>query len=231
MGLKQDRNKLRTRRDQVDRLIAEKTREQRKLRRRIERKRDRKAEAETDQRKEDLADQIEALKSERAQIIDRMESLSARSGNLGVAIKRITKKIRRRRRRKKDYASKHFRYSEFDCKNGQKIPEASKPAVREWCKRVGEPARARFGSVSITSGYRPAAYNASIGGATNSVHIWDYPGRNCKAVAVDFTCASGSARDWFDFTAGKADGRGLYWSFHHADTRNNIGWPDTTWAG
>jgi hypothetical protein len=91
--------------------------------------------------------------------------------------------------------------------------------------------RERFGAVHVNSGYRPTAYNASVGGELNSVHIYDYPGRDCRAVAVDVTCEKGSASDWYAFTAGKADGRGLYGTFHHADTRSRIGWPDSTWSG
>jgi GH24 family phage-related lysozyme (muramidase) len=47
-----------------------------------------------------------------------------------------------------------------------------------------ERVRQRFGSKSIilTSGYRPAAINASVGGATNSEHLYSAPGVG----AVDF---------------------------------------------
>jgi hypothetical protein len=91
--------------------------------------------------------------------------------------------------------------------------------------------RKSFGAVHINSGYRPTAYNASVGGEPNSVHIYDYPGRNFLAVAADITCENGSPADWYAFTAGKADGRGTYATFHHADTRSRIGWPDATWTG
>lgn len=189
------------------------------LREQVKDKRNRQDDAKTDARADDLADQIDALAGELNRLVPRY--------------KKVLRKIERAANRRKDYASKNFRYSEFDCNNGQKIPEASKPAVREWCRRIGEPARAKFGPVGITSGFRPSAYNASIGGATNSVHIWDYPGRECKAVAVDWYAASGGPRDWYDFAEGKADGRGYYPNsgFTHSDTRNNIGWPDATWSG
>lgn len=188
----------------------------------IRNKRERLRTTDTPQRREDLADEIEALRHD-------LDRLVPRYKKLGRQIKRQAKKLRR----SKYYASQNFMYSEFDCKNGQKIPAASRPAVREWCRRVGEPARAKFGPVGITSGFRPSGYNSDIGGAPNSVHIWDYPGRECKAVAVDWYAASGGPREWYDFTAGRADGRGYYpySGFHHADTRNNIGWPDATWSG
>jgi hypothetical protein len=66
------------------------------------------------------------------------------------------------------------------------------------------------------------------GGEPNSVHIYDYPGRN---FAADITCETGSPAEWYAFTAGKADGRGIYSTFHHADNRGRIPWPDATWSG
>jgi hypothetical protein len=70
-----------------------------------------------------------------------------------------------------------------------------------------------------------------VGGEPNSVHIYDYPGRNFAAVAVDITCETGSPEEWYAFTAGKANGRGIYATFHHADNRSRIGWSDATWSG
>ena len=209
------RKKLRARRREIEARIA-------KLRAKVKDKRERQDDAKTDNRADELADDIDAL-------VAKLDRLVPRYKKLGKKIERLAKKAQRR----KHYASKHFLYSEFNTKDGTQIPEASKPALREWCQRIGEPARARFGTVHITSGFRHASYNAAIGGATNSVHIWDYPGRDCKAIAVDWWAESGGPRDWFDFADGRADGRGYYPNsgFTHSDTRNNIGWPDATWSG
>ena len=138
---------------------------------------------------------------------------------------------RQKIKERQDRPSPHFAYAEFDCRNGQDLPEAAEEAVKDWCRRIGEPLREGFGPVHINSAYRPASYNASIGGELNSVHIYDYAGRNFQAVAVDITCTKDSPAEWYAFTAGKADGRGLYGTFHHADNRGRIGWPDATWSG
>ena len=144
------------------------------------------------------------------------------------------KRLRDRRRRieeAKDRPSPNFDWAEFDCKDGTPLPEESKPAVKHWCLTVGEPVRAKFGSVHINSAFRHRVYNARIGGESNSVHIYDFPGRDFKAAAVAFSGERGTPADWYAFTAGKADGRGRYATFHHADNRNRIGWPDAVWSG
>jgi predicted nucleic acid-binding Zn-ribbon protein len=195
-------------------------------------------------RLESLSGIIEEGIATRDRLLDRLDRLREREaeaeGVLDEAIKerdedrKALERMRERRKRIKertDRPSAHFAYAEFDCRNGQKLPKASEPAVKDWCERIGEPLRKRFGAVHINSGYRPAAYNASVGGEQNSVHIYDYPGRNFAAVAVDITCEKGSPQEWYAFTAGKADGRGIYATFHHADTRARIGWGSATWSG
>jgi len=198
---------LESRLDSLAGLIEEGLATRDRLIARLDRLRDREAEAQRvlDETTSERAEDLEALKRMRARrqkINDRM-----------------------------DRPSPHFAYAEFDCRNGQELPKAAEPAVKDWCERIGEPLRERFGAVHINSGFRPADYNASVGGEPNSVHIYDYPGRNCGAVAVDITCATGSPDEWYAFTAGKADGRGIYATFHHADTRSRIDWPVATWSG
>lgn len=141
---------------------------------------------------------------------------------------------RRRKRRRENRGgdlTKNFSVAEFDCNDGTPVPKEAYEALEIWCKTIGEPLRERFGSVHVNSGFRHASYNARIGGEPNSIHIYNYPGRNGRAVAVDLTCASGTPADWFNFTAGRADGRGKYSTFHHADNRNRIGWGDAVWYG
>lgn len=198
-------------------------------------------------RLEQLADEYDEAIATRDRILDRLDRLQDKHADakefLQLAIeesredREALQRLRRRRKRaleareRNDRPSPNFDWAEFDCNDGTQLPEAAKPAVRHWCETIGEPVRARYGSVHINSAYRHRAYNARIGGAPASVHIVDYPGRDCKAVAVDFRCATGTPTDWFNFTAGKADGRGRYSTFHHADTRNRIGWPDASWSG
>jgi hypothetical protein len=191
-----------------------------------------------------LSGLIEEGLATRDRLLDRLDRLKEREAEAEAVLdEAITEREedrdaleRMRARRKKikdrlDRPSPHFAYAEFDCRNGQKLPEEAEPAVKDWCERIGEPLRKKFGAVHINSGYRPAAYNASVGGEPNSVHIYDFPGRNFAAVAVDVTCETGSPEDWYAFTAGKADGRGIYATFHHADTRGRIPWSAATWSG
>lgn len=195
-------------------------------------------------RLDDLSGLVEEGLATRDRLLDRLDRLRDRESEaekvLGEAIderdedREALERIRARRKKiqdRMDRPSPHFAYAEFDCRNGQDLPEAAEPAVKVWCERIGEPLRKQFGPVHINSGYRPTEYNASVGGEPNSVHIYDFPGRSFAAVAVDITCETGSPEEWYAFTAGKADGRGIYATFHHADTRGQIGWADATWSG
>jgi Peptidase M15 len=198
---------------------------------------------------DELAGQLEEDIATRDRWLDRLDRAQVRVARAKAALeaavaesaedREALERLRARRKRAQqagaDRPSPNFTWAEFDCNDGTPIPEASKPAIRAWCAKIGEPLRARFGAVHVNSGHRHRAYNASIGGEPNSVHIYDYPGRlppqDDGAVAVDFRCATGSPAEWYAFTAGKADGRGRYATFHHADNRNRIGWPDSTWQG
>jgi hypothetical protein len=96
----------------------------------------------------------------------------------------------------------HFRLSEFDSHDGALVPGEHEDDVRRWCEWIGEPMRARFGAVAITSGYRSAAHNRAVGGARASVHLLRTPlpdrGRSSSAIAVaaDVTCENGSPGAW-----------------------------------
>jgi hypothetical protein len=204
-------------------------------------------ELELSARLDELAGQLDEAIAIRDRILDHLDRLTDKREDAKAILEKAIdeskedrealQRMRARRKRMReaherdDRPSRHFSWAEFDCNDGTPLPEESKAAVRNWCLVIGEPARARFGSVHINSAFRHRAYNARIGGEDNSVHIYDFPGRNFRAVAVDFSCAQGGPLDWFNFTAGKADGRGRYGTFHHADTRNRIGWPDVTWSG
>ncbi len=148
--------------------------------------------------------------------------------------RRALARMRSRRRRiqeareRNDRPSSNFDWAEFDCNDGTPIPEVAKPAIRHLCETVLEPLRAQFGAIHINSGYRTDAWNAHVGGETNSVHKYHV---HIKAVAADCICAKGSPSQWHAFTAGKADGRGVYSSFVHNDNRNRIGWSDAVWSG
>jgi hypothetical protein len=177
-----------------------------------------------------LLDRLDRLREREAEAENVLNEATSERSEDREALKRMRAR-RKKIKDRQDRPSPHFAYAEFDCRNGQELPKGAEPAVKDWCERIGEPLRKKFGPVHINSGYRPVEYNASVGGESNSVHIYDYPGRNFAAVAVDITCETGSPEEWYAFTAGKADGRGIYATFHHADNRGRIGWSAATWSG
>jgi hypothetical protein len=121
-------------------------------------------------------------------------------------------------RAEKGRPSPHFSYSEFDCHDGTPVPEIAYAGIDKLCQEVLEPIRAKFGSVTINSGYRPTQYNADIGGAPNSYHI--YTLRDGNAPAADITCATGTPAQWAAAAAiAGADGIGTYSTFVHVDQR------------
>lgn len=89
--------------------------------------------------------------------------------------------------------SKNFTVEEFDCKDGTKVPKAAIPALEELCRNMLEPLRKKYGPVRVTSGYRTRSYNAAIGGASQSQHIYD---DNPSSVAADITFRRGSVAQW-----------------------------------
>jgi hypothetical protein len=192
-------------------------------------------EEQRDRHLEAIADDIDEAESEVDRFVELIDEVSANEDearrHLEHELGRLDRLRDKRKRMREDRAgrlSEHFHVAEFDCNNGTAVPKAAHEALKAWCREVGEPMRGRFGAVHVNSGYRTQSYNAGVGGESNSIHIYDL---HPNAVAVDVHCDSGSAREWYDFTAGKADGRGLYATFHHADNRNRIGWGDATWSG
>jgi len=121
--------------------------------------------------------------------------------------------------------SDHFIVEEFDCHDGTKVPSAYYDALEYLCRTFLEPLRKSYGSVTINSGYRTRSYNASIGGASGSFHI--YTDHDDDDPAADVSCASGSASQWH----AKLDsirqaerngngGLGRYSTFVHVDLRD-----------
>lgn len=116
--------------------------------------------------------------------------------------------------------SPNFRWREFYCNDGTPFPESAKPHIRRLCREVLEPLRREYGAVTINSAYRHSAYNAAIGGVSNSYHVYDY--RGGRAPAVDITCARGNPDAWAATAAQHgADGIGIYRgsNFTHIDQR------------
>lgn len=128
--------------------------------------------------------------------------------------------------------SQHFDSSEFDCHDGAKVPAAALPALRELCEHMLEPLRAKYGACHVNSGYRTRLYNASIGGARYSQHIYD---DQPSSVAADVTFVRGGPAQWarsarwrFRFKSlwrrRARGGVGLYGSFVHVDSGARRDW-------
>ena len=130
--------------------------------------------------------------------------------------------------------SPNFSYEEFNTKDGTPVPKEAHKGLDHLCLNYLEPMRKRFGAIYVTSGYRHQAYNSAIGGASASVHIYTYPGRDGSAVAADIVCRTGTPSQWADYAASLgAAGIGSYprSGFTHIDNRDRMGWPKSTWTG
>lgn len=203
------------------------------------------SESKREQRREELADQIEEWEAVVDETIEALDKLDRRKTRARRELeRRKDRRDRLRKRRAKIAAqlkekeadegnnrlSKHFVRAEFQCRDGTDVPDEAMPALRSWCLNIGEPAREKGGTIGVNSGYRTAGYNAAIGGASNSVHIYD---RHPGAVAVDHTSAGLSPAALANFEDGlpEASGLGRYSSFCHSDNRHRIGWPRSRWWG
>lgn len=128
---------------------------------------------------------------------------------------------RRPKRPRKGQLSKYWHLSEFNCRDGTPVPACIIPELREHCRHTLDPLRERYGPGACNSGYRHRAYNASIGGATMSWHIYDL---RCKEPATDVTFGRGSPSRWADTASATLNGGGgigVYAgsNFTHVDPR------------
>lgn len=115
-------------------------------------------------------------------------------------------------------AGRHFLVSEFDSRDGVKVPRDSYRELEKLVRELLDPLRDRYGVTTVLSGFRSDAHNSAVGGAARSWHKYSHePGRG---VAADVRCARGTPRDWRDFLDRRgAGGLGLYRDFVHVDTR------------
>jgi uncharacterized protein YcbK (DUF882 family) len=121
--------------------------------------------------------------------------------------------------------SKHFTVEEFDCRDGTKVQKRDYDGLAYLCRTYLEPLRAKYGRVSVHSGYRTPSYNARVGGARGSYHI--YSAHDGNDQAADISCAKGRPTDWLRTLAairqrerGGKGGLGLYRTFVHVDLRD-----------
>ena len=192
-------------------------------------------------RRDEIADIIDGSEARIDRLLERiakssddLADLRRRDATLEKRIDRITAKIERKSADKAGQLSPHFHVVEFDCHDGTPVPKASYEALKAHCRNYLEPLREEFGTVHVNSGFRTLAYNASIGGASMSVHVYNASWQHAPwAVAVDHVAAGASpsqVQDWHESHT-HPDGMGRYGSFTHVDNRNRIGWADSRWVG
>ena len=192
-----------------------------------------------DQKAEKAADKVDALEADKDDLLDALDEAkddrekaegALREHQQRVRELRKKRAARRKARQGNGNLTSHFSVEEFNCRDGTPVPQAALPALKSWCERIGEPVRARYGAVRVNSGYRTASYNARIGGASNSVHIYD---RHPGAVAVDHWCEGASPSTVANYEDGlpEASGLGRYATFTHSDNRHRIGWARSRWWG
>jgi uncharacterized protein YcbK (DUF882 family) len=90
--------------------------------------------------------------------------------------------------------SKHFVVEEFDCQDGTKVSPRDYNGLEYLCRTFLEPLRAKFGPVTVHSGFRTIPWNRKVGGASNSFHIYTIHDGNDQA--ADVSCQKGTARQW-----------------------------------
>lgn len=110
------------------------------------------------------------------------------------------------------YVSSNFRVREFACRDG-----SDTVLVSDKLTALLQQIRDHFGGpVSISSGYRTAAHNAKVGGASQSQHLY--------GAAADIVVAGAeplAVAQYVEFLQPDSGGIGLYQSFTHVDVREN----------
>lgn len=89
--------------------------------------------------------------------------------------------------------SPHFKATEFFTHDGSACPIVARPGMVRLCQVFLEPLRAKFGPCLVLSGYRHELYNARIGGARHSQHIYEH---DFESVAADLRFQKGSPALW-----------------------------------
>lgn len=210
--------------DAFEQDLARKKRNLRKLRRE-----DRRPE-----RQDALADEIEELEAALDVLYERLDSRKEKTKEARKRLVRAKKRVERLKARRKaieaaeDRIGKYWHFAEFFCRISPDCPDYMRDDLDRHAELFLDPMREKFGPGRCTSGHRwgdppPAAYNynASIGGATGSFHVYEdrkaYP-------ATDLMFERGKPSEWAAYAREIADrlgfgGVGQYASFIHIDPR------------
>ena len=175
-------------------------------------------------RRDEIADMIDGCEGRINRLVERMiesgqdlKDAKKRDARLEKRIQIVAKRIERKKDSRNDL-TKDFSMAEFDCNNGTECPEYMRPHLKDLCERHLQPLRNSGGSVHVNSGYRTTAYNAAVGGETNSYHVYTYRKKSPAVDHVQAGRAASSVAAWHD-SHDSFDGMGRYASFTHGDDR------------
>lgn len=115
--------------------------------------------------------------------------------------------------------TEHFRWVEFDCKDGTSVPDELKGNVTELAKNLEVIREASGGKpITIVSGFRTHKHNQKIGGVKNSQHLL---GKAADIIVKGMTSQEVSVLilNLIRENKIKRGGVGLYPGFVHYDIR------------
>jgi hypothetical protein len=148
---------------------------------------------------------------------NRLDDLVKRDRRLEKRIVVVNKRIARKLEASGQLTA-DFHIAEFDCNNGTPVPDGMEPHLRALCVQHLQPLRDSGGGVVINSGYRTAAYNAAIGGASQSYHVYTLRGKSPAADHVQAGRSAYAVQAWHE-SHNPFDGMGVYSGFTHGDDR------------
>lgn len=136
----------------------------------------------------------------------------------------------RRRKDRKGTCSAHFSFVEFRCKCGGRYSSCRRIRVHRALVRGLEELRGLLGPFTPISGYRCPGHNASVGGATNSQHLY---GAAADVPPKVRTLAVKRLRRFSGIGYRRSNGTVAHVDVRHVSGNNTTGGtPDrpTTWA-
>jgi len=182
-------------------------------------------EARKEAKRDELADLIEGSESRLDRLVERvatkqsaLDDLRKRDSGLEDRIARLAKKIERIETETAGQLTKSYHVAEFDCRNGTPVPSYMVASLKALCVRHLQPLRDAGGVVSINSGYRTAAYNAAIGGASESYHVYTIRKTAPAADHIQSGRSAPAVQQWHEAHT-PFDGMGFYAGFTHGDDR------------
>lgn len=179
-------------------------------------------------RRAELGDEIDELEAVIDRLTDRLDFRTNKSARVETRLKMDAERLKRLRNRREELKdqrgnlTEHFSMVEFNCREGGPVPDYMEDSLRDLCKRVLEPMRAKFGACHINSGHRWEDYNRKIGGASLSYHVYE---NRKNQPAADCTYATGTPAQWAAYARELGvGGVGQYSSFVHQDTGPRRDW-------